>query len=117
MGFTTVGLLLFAYLPLATGSFYTAGLAVGFGLASLLGAPLRYVALEEGGQANRGASQGLLTVCLSTGRLFGASLTGGVAAAAAATVAGYRQAMLIFALACALALIATIGMRGARSVK
>jgi hypothetical protein len=32
-------------------------------------------------------------------------------------VAGYRQAMLIFALACGLALIATIGMRGARSVK
>jgi MFS family permease len=117
MGFTILGLLLFAFLPLVAGSFYAAGLAVGFGLASLLGAPLRYVALEEGGSAERGASQGLLTVCLSTGRLFGASLTGGVAAAAAATVAGYRQAMLIFAFVCGVALVTTIGMRGGRSVK
>jgi MFS family permease len=117
MGFMIVGLLLFAFLPLATGSFYAAGLAIGFGLSSLLGAPLRYVALEAGGESDRGASQGLLTVCLSTGRLFGLSLTGGIAAAAAATVAGYRQAMLVFAVACGLALLATAGLRRPQSVE
>jgi len=117
MGFMIIGLLLFAFLPLATGSFYTAGLAIGFGLSSLLGAPLRYVALEAGGEQDRGASQGLLTVCLSTGRLFGLSLTGGIAAVAAASVAGYRQAMLVFAVACTLALLATTGLRGPQSVE
>ena len=117
MGFTIAGLLLFAFLPLSAGGFYAAGITVGFGLASLLGAPLRYVALEEGGHENRGASQGLLTVCLSTGRLFGASLTGGIAAAAAVAVSGYRQAMLVFAIACALALLASGGLRRRQSVE
>lgn len=111
MACTILGLLLYALLPLAPSSFYAAGLAVGFGLASLLGAPLRYVALEEGGTRDRGASQGFLTICLGTGRLFGASMTGGIAATAAATVAGYRQAMFAIAVACGLALLASFRLR------
>jgi multidrug resistance protein len=111
MVLTTAGLLLFALLPLATASFYAAGLAVGFGLAALLGAPLRYVALREGGETGRGASQGLLTICLSSGRLFGASMTGGVAASAAVAVTGYRRAMLLIAIACGIALLATPWLR------
>lgn len=117
MGLTVLGLLLFSLLPLATASFYVAGLTVGFGLASLLGAPLRYVALAEGGTAARGASQGLLTICLGTGRLFGASLTGGIAGSAAIAASGYRRAMLLIAVACGLALIASSRLRndGARN--
>jgi len=118
MALTMLGLLLFALLPLSTPSFYAAGLTVGFGLASLLGAPLRFAALEEGGQAARGASQGLLTVCLGAGRLFGASMTGGIAATAAVAVAGYRQAMLAIAIGCGLALVTSawlaIGVAGSR---
>lgn len=108
---TICGLLLFALLRLDMLGFYVAGIVIGFGLASLLGAPLRYVALEEGGETNRGASQGLLTVCLSTGRLFGASLTGGVAASAAVAVSGYRRAMISIAVACVAALIASAWLR------
>lgn len=111
MACTMLGLLLFALLPLDTTSFYAAGLAVGFGLSSLLGAPLRFAALEEGGDADRGASQGLLTVFLSTGRLFGASLTGGIAAASAAAVSGYREAMLVIAVACGVALLLSAWLR------
>jgi MFS family permease len=111
MVLTTAGLLLFALLPLATASFYAAGLAVGGGLAALLGAPLRYVALREGGNSGRGASQGLLTICLSSGRLFGASMTGGVAASAAVATTGYRRAMLLIAIACGIALVATPWLR------
>ena len=54
MACTTIGLVLFASLPLGTLSFYVSGLLVGFGLASLLGAPLRYVALQEGGATEVG---------------------------------------------------------------
>jgi MFS family permease len=115
MASTTAGLVLFALLPLTTLSFYAAGLAVGLGLAALLGAPLRYVALREGGEAGRGASQGLLTICLSSGRLFGASLTGGVAASAAAAVMGYRRSMLLIAIACGIALVATPWLRNETS--
>lgn len=111
MGLTILGLVLFAGLPLTPGSFYAAGITVGLGLASLLGAPLRFVALEEGGATNRGASQGLLTVCLGVGRLFGASMTGGIAAGAQAAVAGYRASMLVIAVGAGLALIASFGLR------
>lgn len=108
---TMLGLLLFALLPLGTTSFYAAGLAVGFGLSSLLGAPLRFAALEEGGEKDRGASQGMLTVFLSTGRLFGASLTGGIAAASTAAVSGYREAMLVIAVACGITLVLSVLLR------
>jgi MFS family permease len=111
MGMTVLGLLLFGLLPLSVASFYAAGVTVGLGLASLLGAPLRFAALEEGGESDRGASQGLLTVCLGSGRLFGSSLTGGIAAGAAAVAVGYRLAMLVIAIAGSLSLIASIKLR------
>lgn len=111
MGLTIVGLLLFSALPLTPAGFYIAGITVGLGLASLLGAPLRFVALQEGGDTDRGASQGLLTVCLGVGRLFGASLTGGIAAGAAVAVVGYRRSMLVVAVAAGLALVASFGLR------
>jgi MFS family permease len=111
MACTIAGLMLFALLPLSVRNFYLAGLAVGLGLASLLGAPLRLAALEEAGEGGRGASQGLLTVCLSTGRLFGASLTGGIAASTGMALTGYRRAMLMIAVACGLSLVASVGLR------
>lgn len=111
MALTVLGLLLFYFLPNGTANFYFAGIAVGFGLSSLLGAPLRFAALEEGGESGRGASQGLLTVSLSVGRLFGASLTGGVAAAATVAVTGYRSAMLVIAIAGSLSLFASGWLR------
>lgn len=117
IGLTTVGLLLFALLPTSRSNFYAAGLAVGFGLASLLGAPLRYVALEEGGEEARGASQGLLTIFLSSGRLFGASMTGGVAAGAAAEVTGYRRAMFAVAVACGLAALTSLWIRKRSAIR
>ncbi|MGD8339626.1 MAG: MFS transporter [Gammaproteobacteria bacterium] len=112
MALTVLGLCLFSLLPLGTATFYAAGITVGLGLSSLLGAPLRYAALEEGGASERGASQGLLTVCLSVGRLFGSSVTGGIAAGAASSVLGYRRAMLVIAIAGAVALVASLRLRG-----
>ena len=52
----------------------------GFGLSALLGAPLRYVVLNEAGAEQRGAAQGLLSVMLSMGQLSGAALVGAIAA-------------------------------------
>ena len=111
MAVTIVGLMLFSWLPPGVASFYAAGIAVGLGLSSLLGAPLRFAALEEGGQSSRGASQGLLTVCLGIGRLFGASLTGSIAAGAATAAAGYRRSMFAIALAACVALIVSMRLQ------
>jgi len=111
---TTMGLVMFALFPLGTLTFYVSGLTVGFGLSSLLGAPLRYVALQEGGTTERGASQGILTVCLSSGQLFGTSMTSGIAASAAVAVEGYRDAMLVIAIACGAAWMTSFWLRNDR---
>lgn len=67
----------------------------GIGLATLTGAPLRYIVLNEAGASSRSAAQGLLTVVQSTGRMAGAALIGAIAAAAGAGAAGYQQGFMV----------------------
>jgi MFS family permease len=82
------------------------------GLASLLGAPLRYIVLQEAGEGRRGAGQGLLTLCVSIGQLVGAAVIGGVVGSAADALPGYRQALLAVVAVCALALVLSVALRG-----
>jgi EmrB/QacA subfamily drug resistance transporter len=112
LALTTCGLALFAWLPLDTASFYLAGAIIGFGLSSLLGAPLRFVTLQEAGDARRGAGQGLLTLCVSVGQLVGAAIVGGVVGSSATELGGYRHALLTLAIACAIALMLSAALRG-----
>jgi MFS family permease len=90
---TAAGLAIFGVTPLALPAFYTAGVLVGLGLSALLGAPLRYVVLQEAGQARRGAGQGFLTLCLGAGQLLGAAAIGGIAETAGAGALGYAAAL------------------------
>ena len=109
---TVAGLSLFALLPLDWRTFYSAGATVGFGMSALLGAPLRYIALQESGESRRGAGQGLLTLCVSIGQLVGAAVIGGVVGSASDALPGYRQALLTVAVVCALALVLSVALRG-----
>jgi MFS family permease len=112
LGFTVAGLLSFALLPLKWGNFYLSGVMVGFGMSALLGAPLRYIALQEAGDGHRGAGQGLLTLCVSVGQLVGAAMIGGVVGSATEILPGYRQSLLTVAAACGLALMLTVVLQG-----
>lgn len=109
---TIVGLALFAWLPLDTVSFYAAGGAIGFGLSGLLGAPLRFITLQESGDSRRGAGQGLLTLFVSVGQLLGAAIVGGVVGSSATELGGYRHALLTLAAACVVALMLSAALRG-----
>jgi EmrB/QacA subfamily drug resistance transporter len=109
---TIVGLALYAWLPLNLAGFYAAGAAIGFGLSALLGAPLRYVTLQEAGPERRGAGQGLLTLCVSVGQLLGAAIVGGIVGSSATELAGYRHALLTLAFACAVALVLSRSLHG-----
>jgi MFS family permease len=109
---TILGLALFVWLPLDHASFYAAGAAIGFGLAGLLGAPLRFVTLQEAGDARRGAGQGLLTLFVSIGQLVGAAIVGGVVGSSPTELGGYRQALLTLAVACTAALVLSAALRG-----
>ena len=57
LSLTAAGLVLLALLPLDLVSFYAACSIIGFGLSALLGAPLRYITLQEAGDEQRGAGQ------------------------------------------------------------
>jgi MFS family permease len=109
---TVAGLSLFGLLPLDWPNFYLSGALVGFGMSALLGAPLRYIALHESGEARRGAGQGLLTLCISVGQLVGAAIIGGVVGSASHALLGFRHSLLVVAAACALGLMLSVSLRG-----
>lgn len=108
---TALGLAMFGLLPIGYGTFYLGGALVGLGLSSLLGAPLRYVVLQEAGDAQRGAGQGLLTLFLSIGQLVGSAAIGGIAASAIDATGGYATALLVLAAVAAVVLPTTLGLR------
>ncbi len=112
LALTVAGLLLFALLPLDWRNFYLAGALIGFGMSALLGAPLRYIALQEAGESRRGAGQGLLTLCVCIGQLIGAAVIGGVVGSASEALPGYRQSLLTVAIACGVALVLSMALRG-----
>jgi len=89
---------IFSLTDLSVATFLVAGTIGGAGMSGLLGAPLRVILLNESGSHERGAVQGLLTVFMSTGRLVGAALVGGIAASQGGGTAGYQSAFVVMAL-------------------
>jgi hypothetical protein len=81
-------------------------------LAALLGAPLRYIVLQEAGDARRGAGQSVLTLCVSIGQLVGAAVIGGIVGSATEALLGYRHSLLAMAVVCAAAFVLSAGLRG-----
>jgi EmrB/QacA subfamily drug resistance transporter len=92
-----IGVLIYGLVPLTTTWFIVGGIISGIGLAGLLGAPLRYIVLNEADEGDRAAAQGLLTVFLAIGQLIGAAIVGGVAASMGGGGAGYQAAFVVLA--------------------
>jgi EmrB/QacA subfamily drug resistance transporter len=91
--------------------FYAGSILIGLGLSSLLGAPLRYILINETPAENRAASQALLTIFTSVGQLVSAALIGAVAASAGGRVTGYTQAYLAIGLLALLLVMLTFGLK------
>ena len=99
----TGGVALLAWMPSDRVAFYTGSVALGLGLAVLLGSALSYILLEAAGEAERTVVQGLNTLSLGVGQLLGSALVGAVAASASGVV-GYTYAFALLTgvgLACA----------------
>ncbi len=75
--------------------FLLSGVLVGCGLSSLLGAPIRYIMLNEAPPMDRSVAQGIVTLSGSIGRLIGSALVGAVAASTGGSVAGFSNAYLV----------------------
>ncbi len=107
----SAGALLYALADLTVTLFVVGGIIGGFGFAAILGAPLRYIVLNEASAAERGAAQGLLTLFLAVGQLAGAALIGGVATSRGGGPDGYQFAFLLLGLLTAALVVAGFGLK------
>ncbi len=107
----TAGMFVIAAVGSSIVLFYLSAALVGLGLGILLGAPLRYVMLNESAPSERAAAQGILTVFTSMGQLVGGALVGAVAASFGGGANGYTAAYFAVGLATALLALATLGLK------
>ncbi len=91
----TVGIFVLSFFPQSWIIFFGAGILVGLGLSALLGAPIRYIMLNEAPAEERAAAQAIITLFTGVGRLTSGALVGAVAASMGGGVAGYSSAYLV----------------------
>jgi MFS family permease len=84
---------------------------IGLGLASLLGAPMRYILLNEASAADRTSAQGLITLFTSIGQLASSALIGAVAASMGGGVKGYGTAYMVIGIIAGIMVILTLGLK------
>jgi MFS family permease len=109
LGLIALSLLIFGAAAMSVPAFVAASMIGNAGLGGVLGAPLRMVVLDNSAPAERGSAQGLLSNFTSVGRLLGAAIVGGVAAAAGSGAVGYQSAFLLLAgVAALLAAVAAV---------
>jgi MFS family permease len=104
-----IGLLIYTLMEITYVTFIGGGMIVGVGVAALLGAPLRYIILEEARPEDRASTQGLLNIFLAIGQLSGAAIVGAVATSAGGGTAGYQTSFAV--LAAITVVIGAIGLR------
>jgi MFS family permease len=80
--------------------FYLAESLFGFGLSTVLGAPLRFIVNSETSEEIRASGQGLLTIFNSIGLIISSSLTGALVASLGGGIPGYKGAFLLLAVIC-----------------
>jgi MFS family permease len=79
------------------GLFIGGQVLVGLGLSAMLGAPIRYIFLDESGKDDRSAAQALVNLESSAGMLLGGASIGAVAASSGGGASGIRMAYLVLA--------------------
>ncbi len=108
---TAAGMILLSTTSGSLSMFMVDGALVGLGLSTLLGAPIRYITLNEVSAQDRSAAQGAVTIFTSTGQLFGASVIGAVAASGGGSGAGYTRAFLIMGIVSVLMIAVAAGLK------
>jgi EmrB/QacA subfamily drug resistance transporter len=91
---TSLGMILLGTVANSLPVFVLATIIVGLGLSSLLGAPVRYIAVNEAAPEDRGASLAIIGVFNNIGIALGSALAGGIVTSGGGGLAGYTQAYL-----------------------
>jgi EmrB/QacA subfamily drug resistance transporter len=93
------------------GLFILSGFIIGLGLSALLGAPVRYIMLNEAPRADRAAAQGGITLFTSIGQLTSSALVGAVAASLGGGVKGYGSAYMVIGIVALVLALMTLGLK------
>lgn len=91
---TSLGMLMLGSVATNTPVFILSTVVVGLGLSSLLGAPVRYIAVNEASPEERGAALAIIGVFNSIGIALGSALAGAVVTSGGGDVLGFHQAYL-----------------------
>ena len=94
--------------------FIAAGSIIGLGLSALLGAPVRYIMLNEAPASERTSAQGVIAIFTSIGQLISSALVGAIAASAGGGVSGYGAAYLTIGSMAVLLVLLTLGLKNRR---
>lgn len=113
----SAGMLLLGLLGAQLWAFYVASALIGVGLACLLGAPIRYIMLNEAPEEDRAAAQGAVTVFTGVGQLLSGALVGAVAASGGGGLAGYTLAFLVSGFVALLLVVLALGLSGGRAAQ
>jgi MFS family permease len=92
--------------------FVLSGILIGLGLSALLGAPVRYIMLNEFPVYERAAGQGLVNICTSTGQLIGGAFIGAVIASMGNDLYGYEFAYIFLAFTAVIITFIALGLKG-----
>jgi EmrB/QacA subfamily drug resistance transporter len=91
--------------------FIASAAVIGLGLSSLLGAPMRYIMLNEASATDRTSAQGLISLFTSIGQLMSSALVGAVAASMGGGVTGYGTAYLVIGVIAGVLVVLTLGLK------
>lgn len=111
-----LGMALLGFFNHSLALFILAGVVIGLGLSALLGAPMRYIMLNEAAPGDRAAAQGVITLFTSIGQLLSSALVGAVAASQGGGTAGYSNAFLVVAGVSVVLTVLALGLK-ARSAE
>jgi MFS family permease len=107
----TLGMFLLGLFGQVFWLYIVSGMIIGIGLGGLLGAPLRYIMLNEASLQDRAAAQGMITVFTGLGQLFSGALVGSIAVSQGGGAGGYTLAYLCVGFVAAILVILALGLK------
>lgn len=110
-GFLGIGMVLLGFFGTSFALFLVAGAAIGLGLSSLLGAPIRYITLNEAPAEDRTAAQGMVTISTGVGQIISGAMVGAAAASRGGGIDGYTFAYVVVAAVSVVLLVVSLGLK------
>jgi EmrB/QacA subfamily drug resistance transporter len=106
------GLFIFGAVGYQFNFFILSGIFIGLGLSALLGAPVRFIMLNEFPVSERAAGQGLININTSIGQLIGGTVVGSIIASMGSSMSAYGFAYLFLSFTALLITIMAFGLKG-----